>query len=577
MFVSSDNCGVEKHRSVLRLPRHEARAPRWLREVETVHVFFRAFLKRFTCFLTHLLIYIWSATPTNTDQSPPMSPPTTLEDVLETVPQLMHTVTTCTRIKPLRLVSRRMRSIMLTGVTACTITIAGMTESSCVPMVLMLKGGHVSHLRVSIVPGTVPHPLMAWRAHEAELSWILELGAEDVFRRVTSLTISSAAADSGVTMPLTRLEHLRELHLEGHCSLQVLKKLGQTCQSLVSLEVQSDLDLQDLQGSNLHLVLPRLTHLTVMQNRYPSAEISHSCLALLSGQKLTSVILNQVCLTSAIWQALPAGIKHITSSGIHVTSLKTASSVKPHLQSFTADLVDDDYIHAQDVADILRLSPALTLVDLTQPGSSARPVPQVFCDYILDTPINLGSHVNFGGVAYLDRLVSDGSLTILPDGLHLHMFCNSQLIDLDDELPDVFQGMGPLSGTTELTIDLRYYQDKIPHNLSSMLPRIKALNLYMDRQPSSSQMACLHSCTSLQRIMLGSEMQDPINPDDIFLLCSNLPSLNIIEVLAAETGADVVDLRQRLALAGMTTEIQCLCLDDLWLRCNPSSIGSMDS
>lgn len=93
---------------------------------------------------------------------------TPLADVLEATPELMikcckvstrqsihgypfshHT----TGLKSLRLTSKRMRTAMKSGVTGCDITITGLEDAPCVPMMLMLRGGRLTDLRVKITSG----------------------------------------------------------------------------------------------------------------------------------------------------------------------------------------------------------------------------------------------------------------------------------------------------------------------------------------------------------------------------------------------------------------------------------------
>lgn len=377
------------------------------------------------------------------------------------------------------------------------------------------------------------------------------LGMEETFRHVTSLCIDSETADNSVTMHLTSFQLLKKLCLRGNTSREVLTKFGQTSPVLSSLEVSSDLACDAAQ--DLHTIMPALTHLAVMKM---GSDMSISCVEMLSGQNLTCIDIDQFELDPDIWLLLPFGLMHLScSASRHTPSLEDATEERPHLQSFTAMCMD--VISSDGLSYLLHLCPRLGRVTLLQRrsglegGAISRRIAHVFAKY----QPTIG-HTSLASIAYVDKRVSQGSLQVLSEGLHLHVFCMPGA--MDGYIPGLLQGMEPLSGTTGLTLNLRYYPDEdevIPDNLSATFPRLAAFNLYTADMASSFQVAQLSRCTTLERVMLECEDSD-FDAADVCLLCANIPSLAVIEIRAAETDLAVTRLQQQFAHWGIATQIQ---------------------
>lgn len=401
--------------------------------------------------------------------------------------------------------------------------------------------------------GSLPHPLMGWVAHASELRWVM-LGMEETFKHVTSLSVDSGTADNSITMQLTGFRLLKKLSLRGHISREVLTQFGVTSPVLSRLEVSSDLTCDAAQS--LHTILPALTHFTVIKM---GINLSVSCVEMLSGQYLTCISIDQFELNSEIWSVLPLGLKHLTcSASRHTPLLDDATEVRPHLKSFTA--VCMDVISADGLTNLLHLSPCLELVTLTQSDTlglegrarSCR-IAQVFIKY---RP-TLG-HASFDSIVYIDKRVSERSLQILPEGLHLHVFSTPGAGAGDGYIPGMLHGMEPLPGTTGVTLNLRYHPDEdevIPDNLSVIFPKMSAFNLYTADMTASLQVAQLSKCKTLERVLLECEDSD-YDAADLCLLCTNLPSLRVIEIRAGETDLAVTRLQQQLTHWGIATQIQ---------------------
>lgn len=396
----------------------------------------------------------------------------------------------------------------------------------------------------------MPHPLMGWVAHASELRWVL-LGTEKTFKHVTSLCVDSGTADNSITMQLTGFQLLKNLSLRGHISREVLTRFGLTCPVLSSMEVSSDLTCNA--AHNLHSILPALTHLTVIN----MGNMSVSCVEMLSGQYLTCISIDQFELDSEIWSVLPLGLKHLTcSASQHTPYLDGVTDVRSHLQSFTA--VCNDVISADGLTSLLHLCPCLGLVTLTQRdilGMEGRALSRRIAHVFIKYRPTLG-HASFASIAYIDKRVSERSLTILPEGLHLHVFSTPGVGA--GAGPGMLHGMTPLPGTTGVTLNLRYHPDVdevIPDSLSLIFPNLSAFNLYTADMTSSLQVAQLSRCKTLERVLLECDDSD-FDAADLCLLCTNIPSLRVIEIRAGETDQTVTRLQQQLTYWGIATQIQ---------------------
>lgn len=351
-------------------------------------------------------------------------------------------------------------------------------------------------------------------------------------------------------MQLTgRFANLRKLCVGSDIVLRrVLTAFGKTSPCISSMEVSSKLYCTN--ARDLHLILPKLTHLTVNKDRdFPILV----CLDMLGCHSLTFISIIGFDINPEVWQLLPDALQHLSCSASKVSpDMDGVTAEKPHLQSLTA--VSKDCISADGLAQLLRLSPSVGLLTLSQhdPYPVEQPIPrsrsivQVFATY----GVPVASRPIFPNIAFLDEKVQNGSLKIKPEGLHLQLLCPS--FQAVGYVRDMFEGMQPLLGTTGLTLDLTHNDDLdvLPHDMHSNLPNISAFNLIAVLPPSSALLAQLSASTSLKRIMLDSG--DPRNdPSNICLLCSQLPSLQVLE-LSDEGNSEIEDL---LGQQGIPTQV----------------------
>lgn len=354
---------------------------------------------------------------------------------------------------------------------------------------------------------------------------------------------------------------LQKLRIDGNLPHLVLRKFGERCSKLTSLEVQRVCTGTFLR---LQLLLPNLTHVVVLQPIRPDppqppaqhpaqpdlAFVDGRVSALSSCVALTSLHVGRQKLSHQVWRLLPRSLKELHCS--LACPPPAGMDVFPALQHMHQHCTAGDDLRLQHLAALLRAAP--NLLSLKMHCTSCNASLQVPCIPEVLPDLTLLHGLRQAGL----QTFWQGSRETEHTSVFPIMFsCAPGVLgSADSSIEDFFTSLPCFPNFKTICIEYASSFPKRRDNDMRQMARVfpNLSSLMLDGNLCDADLNPLAACTKLGCMMLVAPR---VTAMALAVLCCHLPALQLLTLCGSEkvSCSDGIAITDLLRSWGMTTKV----------------------